>query len=188
LKPVHSSKPDFEIIASVLAGDVEIFKILVDRYKDMVAGIVMNMVKDKDIANDVGQEVFIRLFRSLNKFKGEAKLSTYIGRIAINLSLNQLKKDQIRNERYPGVGDKLNFTDTNGRFDDRLEAKEILDKALQQLSPEHRSVITLRYIEGFSTKETSVILSVPEGTILSRLSRGLKHMKKSLRSLGFEAH
>jgi RNA polymerase sigma-70 factor (ECF subfamily) len=151
----------------------------------MVAGIVLNMVKDRDVANDVGQEVFIRLLRYLKNFKGDAKLSTYIGRSAINLSLNEVKREQKKQMRR--VDNDMAFERLHiASSSDELEAKELLKMALQKLKPEHRSVITLRYIEGFSTKETSDILDIRQGTVLSRLSRGLEIMKTNLKKLGYE--
>lgn len=188
MKQIENIVPsDQQIIEEILDGHHQKFRILVDRYKDQVAGIVMNMLKDSDLAHDVGQEVFIRLFRSLQNFKGEAKLSTYIGRIAINLSLNELKKIKKNQDRMVHDDLKLERIKVESGSN-QMEAKELLSMALNALTPEHRAVITLRYIEGFSTKETSDILQVRQGTVLSRLSRGLDIMKAKLKTLGFETN
>lgn len=179
-------KSDSELITEILNGETELFRILVDRYKNTVAGIVMNMVQSKDKAEDIGQEVFVRLYRSLKKFKGDSSLGTYIGRIAINLSLNELKREQKMQQRFKSGYEGIEI-ESSGNMASDIENVELLEMALQSLKPQYRSIIVLRHIEGYSTKETSEIVQLPQGTVLSRLSRGMEKMKKALLKLGYES-
>ncbi len=143
------------------------------------------MLGDTAEADDVAQEVFIRFFQSLDKFRGEAKLGTYLSRIAINLSLNELKRRQRKNRWLTFI----KKDDPNLLVEDASanpinnETKDLVQKALQILEPEFRSVIVLRMLDGYSVKETADILQVPEGTVASRLARGQKKLKGILEKI-----
>lgn len=177
-------KDDQAIIEQVLAGDTESFAQIVTRYEGTVATIVRNMIQREDIATDVGQEVFIRLFKSLHQFSGKAKLSTYIGRIAINLSLNELKKQGRRG--MDSIDGMLHLSDGSPEKQiKQFEDRELIAGAMRKMSPRYRSVLTLRMIEGYSTRETAEILNIPEGTVLSRLARAQGQLKKELEQLGY---
>ena len=93
---MSSKESDEELIKAAIAGKQEAFRVLVERYEDLVAKTVIGMLGSNQEAEDVGQEVFIRFYHALKNYKGEAKLSTYLCRIAINLSLNALKKKKRR--------------------------------------------------------------------------------------------
>lgn len=154
-------------------GDELAFKELVIRHERKVAGVVHSMLGSTPEAEDVGQEVFVRFYQALDKFKGESLVSTYLIRIAINLSLNEIKRRKRRG---------LLFTrEEEGRYakapDDKSDMKEIVTYELSRLDPDFQSVVTLRMIEGYSTEETAEILGIPLGTVLSRLSRAQKKLK-----------
>ncbi len=125
---------------------------------------------------DTGQEVFIRFYESLDKFKGESALGTYLIRIAINLSLNELKKRKRRNSFFSSEEAGMNVNSEGMNTD----LKESVDYEISKLEPEFRLVVTLRMIEGYSTEETAEILAIPLGTVLSRLSRAQKKLKMAL--------
>lgn len=164
---------------------MEAFSMLVKRHESRVAQTVKGMLGNNPEAEDIGQEVFIRFYKNIDQFKGDAKLSTYLTRIAINLSLNALKKRKRRQllglER--GDYDQLPDISDDGESQNQRDIKGWVHQALQQLSPGFKSVIVLRLIEGYSTQETAQILSIPEGTVLSRLARAQKKMKDILTSL-----
>lgn len=166
-------RTDERLVMESRTGDFAAFKVLVDRYNSKVAGVVKSMLGDTSEAVDVGQEVFIRFYESIHKFKGEASIGTYLVRIAINLSLNELKKRKRRTIFFmpAAAGDKAVAPD-NG-----ADLVEIVHYEISRLEPEFRSVVTLRMIEGYSTDETSEILAIPVGTVLSRLSRAQKKLK-----------
>ena len=143
------------------------------------------MLGETDLSEDVGQETFIRFYRSIKKYRGDAALGTYLTRIAINLSLNELNKQKrTLSLFFKRDQDEVMFDipDPNDKFEEN-EVKEMVNKALQQLDPGFRSVIVLRLLEGYSTKETAEILELPLGTVLSRLARAQKSLAKILKPL-----
>lgn len=138
-------------------------------------------------AEDIGQETFMRFYKSLQRFKGESSVGTYLIRIAINLSINELKRRQRRNRFFhifsePGIEmESLPAEHTSSNpSPEQEEKKAFIQQALQKLEPRFRSVIVLRLIDGYSTKETAKILKLPTGTVLSRLARAQMKLKKIL--------
>jgi len=138
-----------------------------------------------DFAEDIGQEVFITLFFSLSEFRGEAKLSTYIQKIAVNLTLNEIK----RRKRFfsmfsqKGNSEMYEFEVADHDNEERKEASEIVNKALLAMDPKFRVIVMMRMLQGYSTKETAEILDLPLGTVLSRLSRAQEQLKNILKKL-----
>ncbi len=174
---------DRELIEAVVAGNNSSFKELVKRYEPRIAATVKGMLGNVSEAEDVGQETFIRFYKGIKKFRGDASVGTYLTRIAINLSLNELKRRkrksmifQENNEESFELPDK----DTKTGFD---ENKEFIHKAIQKLPAKFRSVIVLRLIDGCSTDETAKILKIPTGTVLSRLARAQQKLKEILSPL-----
>jgi RNA polymerase sigma-70 factor (ECF subfamily) len=165
---------DMLLVRQALKGDQHAFRKIVELNEDRIAKVVIGFLGNTPEAEDVGQEVFIRFFQSMDRYKGDAALSTYLTRIAINLSLNALKKRE--KERKSNLDDVYHTVKSE---DEHLkkETTDLVTQALQRLEPEFRSVVVLRMIEGFSTKETAEILKIPAGTVLSRLSRAQKKLK-----------
>jgi RNA polymerase sigma-70 factor, ECF subfamily len=169
------------------AGDEAAFRALVERHEGQVAATVIGMLGQGAEAEDVGQEVFIRFYRALDHFREEAALSTYLTRIAINLSLNALKKRKRRQFlRFFGSGDEADTAyevpDT-GLTQAQRDTQAMVHQALDQLAPDFRAVVVLRLIEGYSTRETAELLDLPKGTVLSRLSRAQEKLKGAIERL-----
>lgn len=175
---------DAELVDKTLHGDDRAFRLLVERYESAVASTVIGMLGPGDEADDVGQETFIRFYRSLKKYRGEASLKTYLTRIAINLSLNALKRRRGFMERFVSrdqASAPLPEPALNGMAAaESRETEEAVRHAIGQLNPKHRAVVVLRMIDGYSTKEAAEILGVPAGTVLSRLARALEALKPLL--------
>lgn len=172
---------DEEIIHSIKTGNTTVFKELVKRYESRVAATVVGMLGQCAEAEDVGQETFIRFYNGLKSFQGNSSVATYLTRIAINLSLNELKRRKRRALfLYPKPVEDMGLSsdDTISTLFD--EEHEIVEKALDQLDPKFRAVVVLRLIEGFSTAETASILKLPPGTVLSRLARAQTKLKEIL--------
>ena len=178
----YTSYSDSELVEKAKHEDDGAFGELVRRYEQQVAGTVKGMLGDNAAAEDVGQETFIRFYRSLEKFRGDSALGTYITRIAINLSLNEIKKQKKVISLFYSRDDEEKEYDVpeEKNHEDVSDTKELVDKALLALKPEFRSVVVLRMLQGYSTKEAASILNVPVGTILSRLARAQKELKKIL--------
>lgn len=181
----HASLDDDELIRRSRSGDESAFRVLVDRYEARVAAVVVGMLGSVAEADDVGQEVFIRFFRSMDRFRGDSSVATYLTRIAINQSLKALKKRKRWYERFLNRDEQDETPDPPSDDSpvasvESSEQAEYLRRKLATLSDEHRAVIVLRVMEGYSTKETAAMLDLPEGTVMSRLKRGLAKLKKEL--------
>jgi RNA polymerase sigma-70 factor (ECF subfamily) len=167
---------DEALIQKSKAGDVAAFKELVQRHESKVAGVVKSMLGNTAEAEDIGQEVFIKFYESLDKFRGDSMVSTYLIRIAINLSLNELKKRRRNYARFGAIEEGRD----SAANDDMHDLKELLAYELEKLEPEFKAVVSLRLVEGYSTEETSALLKIPLGTVLSRLSRAQTKLRMAL--------
>jgi RNA polymerase sigma-70 factor (ECF subfamily) len=180
-RPGVARQSDEELLRAARAGEDQAFRRLVERYEGQVAATVVGMLGPGDEAEDVGQETFIRFYRAMGNYRGEAGLGTYITRIAINLSLKALRRRQTWIKRFVSRDDEdavlaEPFRDGEGEVERRSQA-DMVRVALESLKPEHRVVVVLRMLEGYSTRETAEILNVPQGTVMSRLSRALEKLK-----------
>jgi RNA polymerase sigma-70 factor (ECF subfamily) len=167
---------DDELVENSRQGDLAAFKTLVVRYEGRVAGVVRSMLGVTPEAEDVGQEVFIRFYEALAKFRGEAGVGTYLTRIAINLSLNEIKRRKRKFSIF--VNEEAGWH--KGSVDERKDLDEMIKYEFNQLEPDFRAVATLRLVEGYSTEETATILGIPLGTVLSRLARAQKRLRTGL--------
>src|SRR5665647_2195723 len=181
----YSDYSERELVQASIGGDENAFGEIVDRHRKMVARTIKGMLGDAVIADDIGQEVFIKLYYSLPGFRGESKLSTYIQKIAVNLTLNEIKR---RKRFFSMFSHKANnemheFEIADHDTEERKEASEIVTKALLAMDPKFRIILTMRMLQGYSTKETAEILEVPIGTVLSRLSRAQEQLRNILEKL-----
>ena len=182
IKGSYNLVDENELIKATLEGDKQAFGEIVKTYQKMVARTVKGMLGDSVYADDVGQEVFIKLYYSLPEFRGEARLSTYIQKIAVNLTLNEIK----RRKRFfsifsqKGNNEMFEYEIADQDNQERRETSEIVNKALQAMAPKFRIILTMRMLQGYSTKEVAEILDLPMGTVLSRLSRAQKQIKNIL--------
>jgi RNA polymerase sigma-70 factor, ECF subfamily len=173
------------LVKAAIEGDKGAFGEIVERYRRMVARTVKGMLGDSVFSEDIGQEVFIKLYQSLPDFRGDSKLSTYIQRIAVNLTLNEIK----RRKRFfsmfsqSGNNEMHEYDVADHDTQERRDASEIVNKALQAMDPKFRIIVTMRMLQGYSTKETAEILDLPLGTVLSRLSRAQEQLKEILNKL-----
>jgi len=162
---------------------------LVRTYNSSIFHVAYRMLGDSAEASDVVQEIFIKVFRNIGGFKGEAALKTWIFRIAFSEILNRLRwwKSRHRSstvslDDQPN-GQEYYVADSGPTPEEVLESKErelALQHALVRLSSDHRSIIVLRDIEGFSYTEIAEVLGVSIGTVKSRLARAREDLKKSL--------
>jgi len=195
ISEADSALRDEILLRRAREGDERAFAAIVDRYEARVAATVIGMLGPGDEAEDVGQETFVRLFRSLERFRGDSSLGTYLTRIAMNLCLTTLRKrkrwrsrfvsvdglpdgaEQRRLPARPGLEIITGDSDEEPlRRMERAEQRERVHRALAQLNPEHRAVIVLRWMDGQSTREAAAVLGVPEGTVMSRLSRAMDRL------------
>ena len=171
---------DQEIIKRILAGETDLYREIIVKYESQVASVIFGMIGKSSEAQDVGQETFIRFYKNLKNFRGDSGVGTYLTRIAINLSLNEIKKRKRKNTMFVNSeNDNMEIPDKSINSEIK-EEKDLIYKAIHSLTPKFRSVIVLRLIEGYSTKETAELLKIPVGTVLSRLTRAQRKLKEIL--------
>ncbi|MEM9998526.1 MAG: sigma-70 family RNA polymerase sigma factor [Bacteroidota bacterium] len=180
---------DEVLIRQVREGETWAFRVLVERYEGRVAATVIGMLGRVPEADDVGQETFIRFYESLDRFRGDSGVGTYLTRIAINQSLKALRSQRSWTRRFVPRSHLATPppepADTVTAFDhlNRRERVALVTQAVQGLAPKHRAVVVLRMLQGLSTNETAAALGVPPGTVMSRLSRALASLKGPLAAL-----
>ncbi|MEJ2544159.1 MAG: sigma-70 family RNA polymerase sigma factor [Calditrichaceae bacterium] len=174
---------DEQILEDIKKGNSSVYRELVFRYESQIASTIIGMLGKCPEAEDIGQEVFIRFYKAIPNFRGDSSVATYLTRIAINLSLNEIKKRKRRKSIFADkeITELLNYEDHNKQ--DITEDKELLNKAIQSLNPKFRSVLVLRLIDGYSTDEVAKILKIPMGTTLSRLFRAQEKLREKLTPL-----
>ncbi|MFC2161011.1 RNA polymerase sigma factor [Acidobacteriota bacterium] len=146
-----------------------------------MAATVIGMLGYCTEAEDIGQETFIRFYKSLDKFRGESSVSTYLTRIAINLSLNEIKRKQRRRKFISENSDEgMDNIPENPAPKNKGETKELVHLAIQKMEPKFRSVLVLRLILGYTNQETAKLLKLPIGTVLSRLARAQMKLRDIL--------
>jgi RNA polymerase sigma-70 factor (ECF subfamily) len=179
----QSTPSDDELLVRARAGDHGAFRIIVERYQSEVSRTVVGMLGSSQQVDDVAQEVFIQLFRSLDRFRGESSVSTYLKRIAINRSLDALRQRKRLTSRFLSRDGDETLPEPVADDDspiERRERNEAVHRAIQALPEKHRAVAVLRLIDECSTEETAKILDLPYGTVLSRLSRAQKKLQTLL--------
>ncbi|MEA1787544.1 sigma-70 family RNA polymerase sigma factor [Arenibacter sp. GZD96] len=174
---------DQPFIAQTLKGDTKAFAVLVDRYKHMVFTLALRIVKNNEDAEEVAQDTFVNVYTQLPKFKGEAKFSTWVYKIAYHKSLDVLKR-QKRNRETASIADLKAIH--SGQAEEVMELqdrKKVIKKAMDTLDAEDALVITLFYYEECSLEEISKIMSLSVNTLKVRLFRSRKKLAEVLKGL-----
>ena len=174
---------DLMLVERTVAGDQKAFELLVIKYQRRIQRLIGRMVRDVDLVEDIAQETFIRAYKALHQFRGDAQFYTWLYRIAVNTakkSLMELKRDLTVSESFfKSDDDDETKTSKNELIaDDTPEtvfaAKEIatmVNLALLELPEDLRQAVTLREIEGLSYEEISTAMNCPIGTVRSRIFR-----------------
>lgn len=160
---------EIELIEGLKKGDEEAMRELMKVYKNKIFNFVLRIVKDREKAMDITQEVFIRAYFKINSFKKGSKLSTWLFTIASNLSRSELRKKRIA-DIFQFFNPKLLVNDHPGNSNG-------IEHFLNQLKPDYRIPFVLKEVEGFSTEEIASILKIPEGTVKSRVFRAKEALK-----------
>lgn len=169
-------------------GDDRAFRLLVDRHYAALFATAVGMLGSDLDAESVVQDGFLRFYRSIDKFEGRSSLRTYLSRIVMNQALKQLQRRKRWYHRFVS-SDERESESFEGIVDSevsRIEAEEMASavrRAVQSLKPEFRSVVVLRFLNGCSTQECAEILDLPQGTVMSRLSRALDKLAPLLKDL-----
>ena len=173
---------DGDVVSAFLGGEERAFEELVDRYQGRLLNFVYRTIGDRDRAEDLVQEVFIRVYRHIGRFDRSKKFSTWIYTIASNLAKNELRNRsrnplvlfQTIKAKFEDEDRPLQFEDVHTRPDDlfrKRHLKEMVEQSVAQLPVHHREVFVLRELEGKSYEEIAEITGVNLGTVKSRLNR-----------------
>jgi len=160
------------------AGDDDAFRELVDEYKNLVFALIARTVQDRGRAEDLAQEVFLRVHRGLPYFRGEARLSTWIYRIVANVCV----QDQSRGRTHVSLDDErtsVRPSAADPQFRD-LELRDRLEKAIARLPPNYRLLVAAHYLEGIQYEELAAALQLPLGTLKTQLHRAKQQLRRLL--------
>jgi len=181
------------IIKQAADGDSQAFTVLVKKYEKLIYNLSYQAVMNPDDAFDISQEVFIKAYRSLKSFRGDCKFSTWLYRIAQNAAKDYLRSKSRR--RVVSLTEYGNDEDGEAKntdiVDDNIaskpeesaelnERREIVRQAIDSLSEDHKTIILLRDIEGYSYEDISAMLGLEIGTVKSRLNRARNAIKEYL--------
>ncbi len=182
---------DEELIKEFQKEDTDAFKELVNRYKDKLVNFLYRFTGNRESAEDISQEAFLKLYKNKDRYIEISKFSTWFYTIAIN----EAKTNYRREKKHAAVSINDFYRDehedyqikSGDRIADEITDSEIesaiIQKAINSLGKDHREVIILRDIDGFEYEEISEILKIPTGTVRSRINRARESLKISLRKL-----
>jgi RNA polymerase sigma-70 factor (ECF subfamily) len=182
-----------KLIRGLRAGDEEAFTELVMTYQHKVFNVIYRIMGDRAEAEDLAQEVFISIFKHIDQFRGDAKFTTWMYRIATNHARNRIKflsrrargKHQDIEDTPESKVDDNPMTERLARPDDQAMGRElevIIRQGLADLSEAHRTIVVLRDIQNLSYREISEVTDLPEGTVKSRLYRARAALKEYVES------
>jgi RNA polymerase sigma-70 factor (ECF subfamily) len=175
-----------ELITKAQRGDRAAFKAIYDRYRDRVYNLIFYSMGEELASEDILQIVFIKIYRGLPGFRFEANLATWIYRITLNECLNQQQRrgaQYVPFEAILGSNDEFDSAAPPDLEHADKERREIIHRAMMELSPKLRDVVALKYLEGLSYEEIAAVLECAPGTVASRLSRALEQLEARLRPL-----
>jgi len=170
--------PERALIERCRAGDDDAFRELVDRYKNLVFALIARTVQDRARAEDLAQDVFLRVHRGLPYFRGEARLSTWIYRIVANVVVEEQSRARPHvslDDRRPGVRPSA----ADRQFGD-LELRDRLEKAIARLPANYRLLVAAHYLEGVRYEDLAEALQLPLGTLKTQLYRAKQQLRRLL--------
>ena len=171
---------DFDIIKECLKGDNSYFEEIVKRYKNLVYSIVLRMVNEHEEANDLAQEVFIKLYKNLDKYYPEYKFSTWVIRITTNHVIDYRRKKKQEVISIESLEQELSTTDSPEYIALQNEQKKMLERFVQELPEMYRLPIVLYHQQGLSYQEIAEVIEEPLSKVKNRIFRGRKMLKDSL--------
>ncbi|MBS0390875.1 MAG: RNA polymerase sigma factor RpoE [Proteobacteria bacterium] len=195
--PADSADSDMRLVERTVAGDQRAYELLVIKYQRRIERLVGRMVRDVDLIPDITQETFLRAYRALHQFRGEAQFYTWLYRIAVNTAkkaLVDIRRDPVISESSlrsnSDEEDETSLLDRELTSDETpetvLAAQEVaaaVNAAMEALPEDLRQAVTLREIEGLSYEEISVAMECPIGTVRSRIFRAREAISAKVKPL-----
>ena len=187
---------DHDLVALAASGSEKAYRELLDRYQRPVFSLIYRMVRDRERAEDLAQETFVKVFNHIGSFNPKYKFSSWIFKIASNLTIDAIRKkdldtvslDGSRNASTPDEVDATRITveSRDENPEEFVEAKELgeeIERAIGELRPEYRTAILLRHVEGRPYEEIAEIMGVPLGTVKTYIHRARGELKETLAHL-----
>jgi len=175
---------DQHYIEKILAGDTQVYSVLVDRYKDMVFSLALKMLRNREEAEEVAQDAFIKAYKKLNKFKGDSKFSTWLYKVVYNTCLDRIKKlkreisvvpmEEITERQLKTVDNALDLME-------KQERTEMIQKCLNLLSADESALLNLFYFDELSLQEISKITGIGRNNLKVKLFRSRKKLASILK-------
>ena len=190
MKVELSAPNEAQMIAAILHGDTELYHDLIRPYEHSVYSMALSFMKNESDAEDVAQETFLKAFRNLGQFRGQAKFSTWLISITLNEARGRLRRQsvvrmEILDETLEEAGRVQSallreWREVPSEALERKEVREILQEAIRNLSPIYREVLLLRDVEELSIEETAAALTISTATVKVRLHRARIMLQKQL--------
>ena len=188
-----SNLPDADVVSLAQQGRDAAFRELVRRYERPVFSLIFRMVRDRELAEDLAQDTFIKVLNHIDRYRPEFKLSSWLFKIANNVAIDHLRRRHLDTVSIDGsphamTQDAIEATsfDVVGQQEsalEELEAKELgsaIERAIASLRPEYRSCIMLRHVEGRSYEEIAATLDLPLGTVKTYIHRARHELRRAL--------
>ncbi len=185
--------PDADVVSLAQQGRESAFRELVRRYERPVFSLVFRMVRDRETAEELAQETFIKVLNNIDRYQPQFKFSSWMFKIANNIAIDHLRKRQIETVSMDGSPHAASAAEVEATsFDvsirqesalEELEARELgtqIERAIAELRPEYRSCIMLRHVEGRSYEEIAATLDLPLGTVKSYIHRARLELRELL--------
>lgn len=196
IPPSSAPDSDLQLVERTVAGDQRAYELLVIKYQRRIERLIGRMVRDTDLVQDIAQETFIRAYRALHQFRGDAQFYTWLYRIAVNTAkkaLMDMKRNPVISETSMRAGED---DDETSRVEHELTSEEtpetvlaaqeiarVVNAAMEALPEDLRQAVTLREIEGLSYEEISLAMNCPIGTVRSRIFRAREAISAKVRPL-----
>ncbi|MGF7033238.1 RNA polymerase sigma-70 factor (ECF subfamily) [Paenibacillus mucilaginosus] len=186
---MYGTLSDQELIERITARDEEALTMLYDRYEKAVYAFAYRMVQDPMMAEEVVQELFLRIWNAAARYdSGQGKLTTWMFTLTRNITIDALRKKRRRSPQQPAEPEALSFmvderADTEGEVESRWVGEEI-QAAMQVLNQDQKQVLEWIYYQGYTQQEVSERYAIPLGTVKSRVRLALKQLQRRLSHIG----
>jgi RNA polymerase sigma-70 factor, ECF subfamily len=191
-----SQLEDREVVQRAKGGSEAAYRELLRRYQRPVFSLVYRMVRDRELAEDLAQECFIKVFNHVDRYDAKYKFSSWLFKIASNLAIDTLRRKELRTVSIEGSrhatsseeeeATRISIVSHDPNPEQALEAKQLggrIEEAIARLRPEYRTAVLLRHVEGRAYEEIAEIMEVPLGTVKTYIHRARGELKEMLRDL-----
>ena len=189
----YADQTDQTLVEQCLEGDERAARELVVRFEKPVFSLIYRMVRDRELAEDLAQETFVRTLNNLKRYDSSYKFSSWLFKIGYNLTIDHLRKKELDVVSIEGAPDaitadqqaatRITLQTGDERPDQLLEARSIgqeIEVAIDRLRPEYKTAILLRHVEGYAYDEIAQVMDVPLGTVKTYIHRARNELKESL--------